>query len=234
MRRAAALLAVVALMALPAGVMADWSDNFDGYADGTKLDNIGGWAGWDNVPAAAGTVSSLQSLSAPHSISVSNDLGVDAVHPFSGYTSGAWTFTANQYIPSGLDSLTYFILNSQYNHGGPYQWAIEMHMDPSNGMVNEQIRDDTGTMATPIVYDQWVEIRVDFDLDANTVDAYYNGVQIVTGTWATASYPARNFENVDLYAPHNGTVYYDDLSLTPEPTSLLLLGLGGLLLRRRR
>ena len=224
-----------AALALTAAAHATWIENFDGYALGTVLDNVGGWYGWDNTPSAAGTVVNDQWLSSPHAIGVSNTLGNDAVHPFDPITEGAWTFTAYQYIPSGLVGTTYFILNNVYNHGGPYEWGIEMHMDAGSGMVNEQIRDAGGANATPIVYDQWVEIRVEFDLDLNTVDAYYNNVSIASGTWTTAGYPTLAFANVDLYAPHDQPVYYDNLSLIPAPGALALLGLAGLMgVRRRR
>jgi hypothetical protein len=227
------LLGAAALwICLPA--VAQWSDNFDSYPNGTVLDNVGGWFGWDNTPACAGTVSNAQSLSTPHSISVSNTLGNDAVHPFTPLTSGAWTFTAHQYIPSGLDGITYFILNNEYNHGGPYEWAIQMQMDPGLGMVNEQLRDPGGATAAPIVYDAWTEIRVEFDLDADTCDAYYNGALIASGTWLTGAYTTLEFANVDLYAPHNEPVYYDDLSLVPEPASCLLLVLAAAAGLRRR
>ena len=226
------LLIVVGVALLAGGpALADWADNFDAYALGTRLDNVGGWFGWDNVPASAGTVSDAQSLSSPHSIAVSNTLGDDAVHPFTpALASGAWTFTAHQYIPSGLDGLTYFILNNVYNHGGPHQWAIEMHMDPVTGLVNENIH---GGTTAPIVYDCWTEIRVEFDLDANTFEAWYNNTSLVSGAWATPTYPTVEFANVDLYAPHAEAVYYDDLSLVPEPASCLLL-LAALGLCRRR
>jgi MYXO-CTERM domain-containing protein len=110
-----------------------------------------------------------------------------------------------------------------------------MHMDPMTGMVNEQLRDPGGVHAVPIVYDQWVEIRVDFDLDADTVDAYYNGAMIATGSWTSGSYPTLAFANVDLYAPHGEPVFYDDLSLVPTPGVLAMLGMAGLIgVRRRR
>lgn len=224
--------AAILLACLPANAVAQWSDNFDSYPNGTVLDNIGGWFGWDNTPACAGTVSNAQSLSNPHSLSVSNSLGNDAVHPFTPLTSGAYTFTAYQYIPTGLDGTTYFILNNEYNHGGPHEWAIQMQMDPVSGMVDEAIHG--GTATTPIVYDAWTEIRVEFDLDIDLCHAYYNNVEIWAGTWTSGSYTTLEFANVDLYAPHNEPVYYDDMSLVPEPASCLLLVLAAAAGLRRR
>lgn len=131
--------------------------------------------------------------------------------------------------------MTYFIMNNVYNHNGPYEWAIEMHMDPMTGMVNEQIHDPNGTMATPLIYNTWVEIRVDFDLDFDFFHAYYNNVLIATGSWTTSLYPTLAFANVDLYAPHNEPVYYDDFNLVPAPGALAILGMAALFgVRRRR
>lgn len=229
-----AISAGAALAAIPAAAVAQWSENFDSYAPGTRLDGVGGWGGWDNVPAAAGTASSAQWLSPSNSIMVSNSAGNDAVHPLSGYASGVWTLTAHQYIPSGLDALTYFIVNNEYNHGGPHAWAIEMHMDPVTGLVNEQLRDPNATTAAPIVYDQWVQIRIEIDLDNNAMQSFYNNQLIASGTWNNGS-GLIEIQNIDLYAPHNGAVYYDNISLVPAPAgaALLLASLGGLVRRRR-
>ena len=228
------LMTSCAVLAMTAAAHANWSENFDSYAAGTKLDNVGGWFGWDNVSSAAGTVCNEVWLSSPNSMGVSNTLGSDAIHPFDPITSGSWVFTGHQYIPSGLDDLTYFILNSVYNHGGPYEWAIEMHMDPATGMVNENIHDPNGEHATSIVYDSWVEVRVEFDLDVDAFEAYYNNVMIATGTWTSANYPTLAFANVDLYAPHDEPVYWDDFSLIPAPGVLAMLGIAGLVGTRRR
>lgn len=227
--------AALCVLGLSVGAMAQWSDDFESYAPGTKMDNVNGWAGWDNVGTAAGTISDANSLSGTNSISCSNTLGNDSVHPFSGYSSGAWIFTAHQYIPSNLDALTYFILNNEYNHGGPWDWGVEMHMDPTTGMANESIHDPDGNLAVPIVFDQWVEIRTLIDLDNNYMEAYYNNQMIASGDWNIRTGGLIELQNVDLYAPHNETVYFDDLSLTlvPEPASLLLLSLGLLAIRRR-
>lgn len=227
-----AVCGVLTLVAACGVVSAQWGDDFDSYANGTLLYNVNGWTGWDDSSGAAGTVSDAQSLSGPHSISVSGTS--DAVHPFSGYSSGVWTFTAYQYIPDNLDALTYFILNNEYNHGGPYDWGIEMHMDPATGLVNEAIHDPNATVTTPIVYNQWVEIRTLIDLDNNYMENYYNGVLLASGDWNIRTGGLVELQNVDLYAPHSVAVYYDNLSLVPAPGGLAVLGMGLCALRRRR
>lgn len=234
MKRVIAALGVAALIWMPTAALAQWSDNFDSYDAGTKMDGVGGWAGWDDDGTAAGTISGAMSLSAPNSMEVSNSAGVDAIHPFTGYDAGTWTFTAWQYVPRDLDSLTYFILNNEYQHGGPQDWAIETHMDPATGLVNEAIHDPGGASALPLIYDEWVEITVDIDLDNNYMYHYYDGDLLAEGQWNIRTGGLIEIQNVDLYAPHNTGVFYDDVSLVPEPASCLMLLLGASFVLRRR
>ena len=72
-------------------------------------------------------------------------------------------------------------------------------------------------------------------LEEKQVEAFNNGVSIASGSWTSAGYPTLAFANVDLYAPHNEPVFYDDLSLVPTPGVLAMLGMAGLIgVRRRR
>jgi hypothetical protein len=195
-----------------------WSENFDSYANGTILYNVGGWTGWDNSPAAAGEVSALQAHSTPHSIAVKGT--TDAIHPFAGVEGGQWVLTAWQYIPSNLSSMTYFVVNSYYQHGGPYYWTVELHFDPTTGLVTDALRDLGGSHPLPVVYDQWVEIRLVIDLSGGLgwIDQYYNGQLLLSGNWIVGAIGQLAIGNIDLYAPHPETVYYDDLSLVnPGP-----------------
>ena len=56
MKRVIAALGVAALIWMPTAALAQWSDNFDSYDAGTKMDGVGGWAGWDDDGTAAGTI----------------------------------------------------------------------------------------------------------------------------------------------------------------------------------
>lgn len=223
-------VAAVAL-ALPAVASAQWMDDFESYANGTVMDNVGGWAGWDNSPAAAGTTVNLQAFGGENSIQVGGNAGGDAVHPFSGYTSGQWTISAQQFIPSAQRTNTYFIVNNEYNHGGPYTWAIQMTFDSVAGTVSDALR---GGGTLPTAFDVWAEIRIDVDLDADTQSTYYNGSLLSTGTWTRNAGDPLEIANIDLFT--EGTVtFYDNVGIIPTPASamLVLMGAAGITRRRR-
>jgi hypothetical protein len=202
-----------------------WTENFDSYENGTVMYNIGGWTGWDDNPAATGTISDTQARSAPQSLMV-NDTS-DAIHPVAGIEGGKWKITAWQYLPSNLSGVSYFVVNTYYQHGGPYFWAVELHFDPVTGQVNDAIRDTDSLHPLPVVYDQWVEIRIEADLSSGlgTINEYYNNQLLVSGNWIAGAIGQLAIGNIDLYAPHGSPVYYDDISIVPnegggeEPTT---------------
>lgn len=204
----------VTLLAAASTASAQWWDNFDAYASGTVLDGVGGWAGWDNVAAAAGTVSAAQANSSPNSIAISG--ATDAVHPFvPAYGAGSWVITAWQYIPSATFTAdTYFIVNNVYNHGGPYNWAIELQFDKA---LNRVLDDFRAEPVVPILFDAWVEIRVEVDLAANTQTTWYGCTQVSTGTWTAGGGGGGPvaIANIDLFTT-GGTCYYDDVSVLPN------------------
>lgn len=214
MRSSAFLGGAVALIVLASGASAQWSDNFDSYSDGQSLDGVGGWAGWDDIGIDAPYASSEQSRSAPLSAAVGNGY-TDGVHPYTGYTSGQWVYTAYLYMPSGLEGPTYYILQDVYNHGGPYDWSVQMVFDVTTGEVHDDMQDfyGNGSNYLPFSYDEWVEIRSEIDLDTNFVETYFDGQLLSSGEWDTLLDGAIEIANVDLYGPHNATVYYDDMSL---------------------
>lgn len=199
-----------------------WEDDFDSYAVGTFLNHVGGWWGWDDNPAGAATVTDVQARSAPHSL-MANDT-VDAVHPFAPvFSGGQWIITAWQYLPSDLSGMSYFVVNSHYEEGGTHYWSLEMHFDPATGLVSDATRDPSAASALPIVYDQWVEIRLEIDFDAGsvgTITEYYNDELLITGDYITGGIGQLAIANIDLYAPHSTPVFYDDLSVVPDVGSI--------------
>ena len=241
---AAAIAASWFLAASPAS--AQWSENFDSYTAGTGMNGQGGWEGWANDPAAANSakVSSAFSSSAPNSVLISGTATTpgnycDLVHTYSGYTSGIWTYSAMQYIPSQSTSGTsYFVLNNAYVNGGDgTHWAGQTTFNLGANTLVDDLNQNSATLN--IVRDQWVELRFDINLDANTVNLYYNGTQYSSRTWAVDAGSPVAIAAVDLYSDVSQSVYYDNISLStvPEPTSAALFiafGLVGGFYRMRR
>jgi hypothetical protein len=195
----------------PTALLVDWFDDFDSYATGSQVHGQGGWKGWANDVAAGALTSSAQALSAPNSIDI---LGAsDLVHEYSGYTSGAWVYTAWQYIPGSFTGDTFFILMNQYDDAGATNnWSTQVHFNSATGQV---INDGTSGGTLNYVTDQWVEIRVEIDLDANTQLFFYDGNLLFAGTWTEelSGGGIAAIGAVDLFANGASSVYYDDMSL---------------------
>ena len=228
--RRSLMVSMVAIAGFASASSAQYFDGFEAYASGTLLDNVGGWAGWDNSPAAAGTATNAFAHTGENSIIIGP--GADAVHPFTGFTSGQWTMTAWMLLfRNDHTSDTFFIVNNEYNHGGPYVWTIEMQFDVTTGTVLDDFRPET---PIPIAYDRWAEIRIDFDLTNDTQTTFYDGQLLSTGTMTRAAGNPLVIANIDLFTL-GATSYYDDISIIPAPGAMGLLAVSaGLFLRRRR
>lgn len=193
------------MITMLAGVaIADWSDNFDSYSPG-GLHGLGGWAGWDNDPMWDAIVTSSISYSSPNSIEIIST--TDIVQEFDE-SSGTWLITAMQYIPTGGSGDQFFIMHNVYIPGGAFSCAHDLIFYQNTGIMEFY---QTGT-TTPIVFDQWVEIRVEVDLDANTQCAYYNDIFLGSAAWTTAG--AIEIASINLFSWGASTIYYDDLEMT--------------------
>lgn len=224
----AILIGVAAIAIAPAAAMAQWSDGFESYGDGQQLFNVGGWTGWDDTQSASGTATSQRAHTGEQSIFVGP--AGDAVHPFSGYTTGQWTLSAWMYLARDQHtSDTFFIVNNVYNHGGPYEWTVEMQFNMTSGTVLDDFRAET---PIAIAYDRWAEIRIDIDLDGDTQSSFYDGQLLSTGVWSVRGGDVA-IANIDLFT-NGSSVFYDDISLVPAPGTLALLGLGGIGFAGRR
>jgi len=209
-----------------------WSDNFDAYANGSQMHGQGGWVGWDNSPGAGALVTNAQSQSPPHSVDIRG--ASDLVHQYDGAVSGLWTYRANMFVPTAFTGDSYFILLNTYNHFGPYNWSVQIH---ANGPSNTMMRDDGGG-SLPLIRGRWVELRTEVNLNNDTYNVFYDNVPlgVANRSWTNglSGGGVLEIDAVDLFANGASSVYWDNLSLVPEPASLTLLGLGALVLVRRR
>jgi len=196
-----------------------WSDNFDSYATGSQLHGQGGWKGWDNSPAGGALASGAQFATAPNSAEIVG--ASDLVHEYSGATSGPFAYIAWQYVPSSMTGVSYFILLNTYNDGGPYNWSVQVEFDGALNQVN-----NTGASggSLPLIRGQWVQLRVEIDLTADTQAFYYNNQLLYQGSWSNevSGGGALEIAAVDLFANGASAVYYDDMVLASGPAEITL------------
>jgi len=217
---------------------AQFEDNFDQYANGTLLHNINGWHGWDADGGVAGTVTNAQSDSAPHSIAIG--VFIDAVNELGNPTDGNWRMSVKMYIPSGSTGQQFFIMQNTYNDFGPYNWSVQTLFDSDTGMITDDF--DTVWPGAPIPFDQWFEIEIRINLDADTceqrIDLNGDGVLDDDGadnisltaddelvSWGGYAWSTRAFDGngdgvtsigaLDLYSNGGSVAYYDDILLEP-------------------
>jgi subtilisin family serine protease len=190
-----------------------WTEDFDSYATGQNMHGVGGWKGWDNLPGFTAFTSDAQARSTPNSFAIEG--GNDPVREFSGVNSGQWTFTTWQYIPTGMTGTSYFIMLNTYNDGGAKNWSVQVRFNSATGVTNDGV--SGGNL--PLITNQWVEIRLEIDLDADTQTFYYNNQQLYTGSWTgqVSGGGVLNIGAVNLFANGASVVYYDDMSLTTGP-----------------
>ena len=218
------LLAIAGLSSVASASM--FMDDFEAYAAGSALHGQGGWKGWDNDPTWTAYVSSAQANSGSQSAEIAG--AADLVHEF-GLAGGLLELTAMQYVPTGSTGNSFFLLLNTYNDGGPYDWSVQLNCDLAGGTITS---DFGGGATANILYDQWVELKFDIDLNGNTVDEYYNGTLLSTHQWDDTG--NLTLGCIDLFANGASPIYYDDVTIVPEPATLSLLCLGGLALIRRR
>lgn len=189
---------------------ASYSDGFEGYTLGQSLNGLGGWTGWDNAAAAAGWSTATVARTGSRSQEIRTT--TDSVRTFN-YTSGKWTFTIWQFIPTNATGAdTYFILMNQYVAGGAKQWATQIRFQLSNNTVYDNITGGVTGSTRTLVRNQWVPISIDIDLDAGTQTAKYNGQVLFSASWMRRGGP-KALAAVDLYGSTANLVYYDDLSV---------------------
>jgi hypothetical protein len=197
------------LSLFPVGV--DWYDNLDSYATGSQAHGQGGWKGWLNNPAVSALITGTVTRSTPNALQITG--ASDLVHEYNGYTTGAWRYTAWQYIPSASTGLQFFIMLNTYNDSGSgLNWSLQLRYDLNAGTVTN-IGASGATL--PLLKDQWVKLRVEINLDTDWMYVYYGDNLLLSSSWTggVSGNGALNIAAADFYSEGAGPVYYDDLSL---------------------
>jgi len=203
-------LVLVFMLVVASVSVADWSENFDSYAAGSGLIGQGGWEGWDGDSAPDAYVTTTQFISAPHGIDI--EPTSDVVQEFN-IAAGSWVLTAWNYIPTGSTGKQYFILLTMYD-GGSSDWALDLEFDSDASVLNVV----EGAASVPIVYDTWVEVKVEVNLGTNLQNIYYNGAFLETIDWSTSG--ILELDALDLFSDGGSSIYWDDIELVEAAGAL--------------
>ena len=172
------------------------AEGFEAYEVGTDMHDVEGWEGWEGTAAAGAPVSDAQAYTGFNSVEIVPTADLVALLDIDG---GAITVSAMQYIPSGTEGDTFFILMNQYPVD--MAWSSQIKFSLGAGTIN----DGEGA----IVYDKWVELACVIDLDNNLVDVYYDGQLLSSGQWDGNGHTT--LQAIDLYSAGASSVYYDDI-----------------------
>ena len=199
---------------------AAFADGFESYASDTALHNVGGWMGWDNSKGAAGYATNSLARSGANSIDIRSTS--DPVHLHT-QTSGTWTYTAYQYIPSSATGTdTYFILMNTYAAEGSKSWSTQIRFVLTSNVVYDNMTGSVTGNQLKLQRDRWVPIVVQINLDNGTQTATYDGNLLFTGSWNRQG-GALRLAALDLYDSTVSHVYYDDITLVQTtPTTKIV------------
>ena len=212
------LVLVVALAIVAFGTNAraiDYFDDFEGYAAGSSIVGLGDWVGWDGDmnPAMGGFVTDVYSHSGSHSLQIGGNPGLDTdvVYQFSGVNVGQHVFSAMTYVPSSATTTTHPFMLFMSGHPAPLTWSGGMEFLTGPG----EVRYDGSPERTPMVRDEWVEARLEVDLDAGAASMYYGGTLLGNYAWNDTDPAFPQFAGVDLWVPvGSAPMYVDDTALT--------------------
>lgn len=200
-------------------------ENFEGYRPGADLLSGGGWHGWAEDPAAGGLVQTERAFSPTRAVCVQGT--GDLARRIAGVTGGQWVLTLRQFIPSSSVGTHYVNVLNRYRppYGGEdLSWSIQIQCVTATGRI---ISDLGGGASLPLIKDEWIEIRCEIDLAANTVRKFYHGELLAEHPWR-GSEGDLAIAALNLYAHGSGPACYDDVRLeqaqppviTQQPQSL--------------
>ena len=155
-------------------------NDFDSLAVGDSMDGVPGWEGWFGDAQWAGRITDTVAYSGTNSLEIVGTRD-DVVPNWPRVASGVYVASMMQYVPTGTDGLMYVGLLSDYGvNGADLAWLGTLLSNCTTGMAYVEQLDAGVRTETPLLRDQWVELRMVLNFDADACDFYYGDVLLGT------------------------------------------------------
>ncbi len=183
-------------------------DNFDAYTAGEALGpGASWWTTWSGTEGGSedALVSADVAYSGANSALIPEGGTTDAILKLGNLTTGKYHLTWQMYIPD--TKIGYY--NIQESETPGVAWNLEVYFGNVTSGTGDIIAPTTATFTYPV--GEWFEAEHIIDLDANTMEIYYDGVLVLS-----YDYPG-SIGAIDFYsAAANNKCYIDDVVLMEE------------------
>ncbi|MCF7974796.1 MAG: discoidin domain-containing protein [Phycisphaerae bacterium] len=181
-------------------------NDFDSLAVGSSMHGVPGWEGWFGDAQWGARITNTVAYSGANALEIVGTRD-DVVPHWPRVESGLYVASVMQYVPSSTDGSMYFGPLSSY--GATWDdtaWLGTLLSNCTSGFVYVNELDAGTRTETPLLRDQWVQLKIVMNFDADTCDFYYGDVLL--GTLACPS--AMGF---DIWPDDDvDVIYYDDFS----------------------
>ena len=180
-----------------------WFENFENYS-ATNIDTQSeDWIGWDNVNSGVDITNNLGFMSNQSIIVEQDD---DLIYMFDPtINGGAGEVIFYMYIPTDTGNEGgYYNMLHDYN-AADSNWAFQVLFASQNSGEQSYV-DLENPVYFDALYDTWVEVRHEIDIDNDVINLYYNTEFIASWVWSDGSTGSSNIlDALNLYGYCSGT-----------------------------
>ena len=192
-------------------------ESFGDYNQGNIDPQSNNWIGWDNSNSGVDIVDFSMSTYLGDSQSILVEQDDDLIWDFDDVNAGSGQVIFHMYIPSDDNAGAYYNMLHDYAAANS-NWAFQVFFAPASSSEQSYVDLDQ-PVYFDAVYDTWVQVRHEIDIDNDTISLYYNGDLITSWTFSTGStgfslvLDALNLYGFCTGTPCNGFTYYDNIEI---------------------
>ena len=192
-------------------------ETFGDYNQGNIDPQSNNWIGWDNSNSGVDVVDFSMSTYLGDSQSILVEQDDDLIWDFDDVNAGSGQVIFHMYIPSEDNAGAYYNMLHDYAAANS-NWAFQVFFAPASSSEQSYVDLDQ-PVYFDAVYDTWVQVRHEIDIDNDTISLYYNGELITSWAFSTGSTGFSSvLDALNLYGfctgnPCNGFTYYDNIEI---------------------